>query len=82
MYVVRRPPPPGGVGYEESWLTSSIVTACGSHHRQMVDERYKRPPQTSTAWRRWLRTALATSGIDDEKAGGIPHSFLSSLMLR
>ncbi|MFN9565042.1 MAG: hypothetical protein ACK56R_16070 [Pirellulaceae bacterium] len=44
MYVVRRPLPPGDVGYEESWLTSSIATACGSHHRQMVDERDVRGP--------------------------------------
>ncbi|MFN8764204.1 MAG: four helix bundle protein [Pirellulaceae bacterium] len=48
-----------GVGYDESWLISSIATACSSHHRQMVDERYKRPPQTSTAWRRWLRRVLS-----------------------
>ncbi|MFN5768015.1 MAG: four helix bundle protein [Pirellulaceae bacterium] len=33
-----------GVGYDESWLISSIATACSSHHRQMVDERCKRPP--------------------------------------
>ncbi|MFN9446177.1 MAG: four helix bundle protein, partial [Pirellulaceae bacterium] len=26
-----------GVGYDESWLISSIATACGRHHRQMVD---------------------------------------------
>ncbi len=57
---LRSSPPPGGVGYQEVLATKKSGQeeiewlACGSHHRQMVDERIRRLAQPSTAWRRWL----------------------------
>ncbi|MFN5770249.1 MAG: hypothetical protein ACK44Z_12930, partial [Pirellulaceae bacterium] len=57
---------PRGVGYQEvlatkrCWLPRRVGQeeiewlACGSHHRQMVDEGIRRLAQPSTAWRRWL----------------------------
>ncbi|MFN5950920.1 MAG: hypothetical protein ACK43N_20680, partial [Pirellulaceae bacterium] len=41
---LRSPPPPGGVGYRGCWLRRGgwlgrfDWLACGSHHRQMVDD--------------------------------------------
>ncbi|MFN8764211.1 MAG: hypothetical protein ACK5ZC_07015, partial [Pirellulaceae bacterium] len=45
-------PLPLSQGWKKSMTLVPI--ACGSHHRQMVDERIRRLAQLSTAWRRWL----------------------------